>query len=183
MNEYPGEISAVIFSQGCNFNCRYCFNPELKMYDSPKERYTDQNEILETLKYKKNIITAVALTGGEPLLQYDIIEFLLDIREMGYKIKINTNGSRYERLEYIINWNLVDFVRMDIKAPPDKYEDITCCSVNMDAIKKSIKLIKKSGIEHEFHTVMDEDVLNEKDIRKIRKWIKDDKNYKVGEKK
>lgn len=183
MNEYPGEISAVIFTQGCNFNCKYCFNPELKPDDGPVESYMAAGEVLEMLYNKKKNLTAVTLTGGEPLLQNDIMEFLEGVRDMGYKIKINTNGSCYMRLKYIVDLNLVDFIRMDVKAPSDKYEDVICCSVKMDAIEKSIKLIKESGIDHEFHTVMDDDVLNENDVKKIRQWIKDDKNYKVGEKK
>jgi pyruvate formate lyase activating enzyme len=183
MNEYPGEISAIIFTQGCNFNCKYCFNPDLKPDEPPEESYMDEGELLDTLRHRKDSLTAVTLTGGEPLLQEDIMEFLSELRSMGYKIKINTNGSCYSRLKYIVDYNLVDFIRMDIKAPTDKYEDIICCNVNMDVIKKSIGLIQGSGIDHEFHTVMDEDVLNEGDIKKIKRWIKNDKNYKVGEKK
>jgi len=183
LNEYPGEICAVVFTQGCNFNCKYCFNPELKSIENPEETYINSDEVLNTLKSRKDKITAVSVTGGEPLLQDDIMEFLCDLKRLGYKIKLNTNGSYYMRLKHVVGFNLVDFIRMDIKAPSDKYEDITCCRVRMDEIEKSIKLIKKSGIEHEFHTVMDEDVLDENDIKKIREWIKDDKNYNVGEKK
>lgn len=183
LNEYPKEISAIIFTQGCNFNCRYCYNPELQPYDKLDKTYMDVGKILEQLKARSKDLTAVTITGGEPLLQDGIMEFLSDIRSMGYKTKINTNGSCYMRLKYIIENSLVDFIRMDVKAPSDKYEDIVCCSVKMHIIEKSIELVKKSGIDHEFHTVMDKDVLNEEDVKKIRKWIKDDKNYKVGEKK
>jgi len=183
LNEYPGEISAILFTQGCNFNCRYCFNPELKVEEPEEELYIDQNKVLDDLRNKTNTITAVTITGGEPLMQEDIVEFSSEIREMGYKIKINTNGSCYMKLKSIIESGVVDFIRMDVKAPVDKYKDIVCCSVKMEMIKESIKLIKKSGIAHEFHTVMDKDILNDEDIDKIKLWIKDDNNYKVGEKK
>ena len=183
LNEYPGEICAVVFTQGCNFDCKYCFNPELKPEEQPEGNSLDMEEVLGILKGKKERLTAVSITGGEPLEQSDLIEFLAELKNMDFKVKLNTNGSYNMRLKSMIDYNLIDFIRMDIKAPPDKYEDVICCPVRIDDINDSIKLIKKAGIDHEFYTVMDKDVLDDKDIEKIREWIKDDKNYKVGEKK
>ena len=183
LNEYPGEISAIIFTQGCNFRCRYCYNPDLIPEEHPRNSYIEEKNVLDLLKKKRDRLTAVTLTGGEPLLQSDIMEFLTELKSMGYKIKINTNGSCDMRLKYILEWKMVDFIAMDIKATKDKYEDIIQRPVNKNIIDNSIKMIMESGIPYVFHTVMDEDVLNGKDIEKIKRWIKNDKNYKVGVKK
>src|SRR6056297_2585563 len=114
--DYPGEISAVIFTRGCNFRCPYCHNPELV----DKKRYTtalEINEVLTFLENRKGLLDGVVITGGEPTIYGDLPEFLLKIKQMGYLVKLDTNGTNPAMMRRVIDLNLVDYIAMDYKAP------------------------------------------------------------------
>lgn len=147
--DYPGELSAIIFTQGCNFRCPYCHNPELV----DTIRYSPLLNIERVLRflYKRHKkLSAVVITGGEPTLQADIIPFLKLIKAMRYKIKLDTNGSRPEVLQEIIEQNLVDYFAMDIKAPIELYKIITRADLEPGTIEKSMDIIRHSKIDYEF---------------------------------
>lgn len=163
--DYPGKISAIIFTQGCNFRCPYCHNPELV----DPQNFSDlipEKEIFDFLKKRLGKLDAVCITGGEPTLHRDLPEFIKKIKSLGFLIKLDTNGTNPEMLHQIISKRLVDYLAMDIKAPLAKYSVITGTLVNEYHIARSIGMIENSNIEYEFrstlvkHLLSNEDVLN-----------------------
>ncbi len=174
--DYPGSIGAVVFVQGCNFRCPYCHNPELV----DPARYgslLDETEVLSFLEKRRGKLDAVTLTGGEPALQPDLPDFLRRVREMGYRIKLDTNGSRPEVLETLIRGRLVDYLAMDIKGPQEKYGRIARTEVDLAAIGRSIELITESGLEHEFRTTVVPCQITIDDLLSVAEWLKNARKY------
>lgn len=163
--DFPGKISAIVFTQGCNFRCPYCHNPELV----DPQKYTQlipENKIFAFLQTRRGQLDAVSITGGEPTLHHDLPDFIHKIKEMGFLVKLDTNGTNPEMLSQIIKQDLVDYMAMDIKAPLQKYSILTGSEVDESTILRSISLIEKSGIDYEFrstlvkHLLTPDDVLN-----------------------
>ena len=178
--DYPGKISAVIFTQGCNLACGFCHNPELvdpSLYREPISEKT----VLDFLEFrrKNNQLDAVVLTGGEPTLQNDLIKFLIKLKKMKYSVKLDTNGTNPDILRSIISDKLVDFIAMDIKAPFEKYSKIAGVKIDVNCIIESISCIQSSTIEHEFRTTVINTLLDEKDIFKIHKSINNSPFYRL----
>ena len=176
--DYPGKTAAIIFTQGCNFKCGYCHNPQL-VYPSLFKVSIPEEEIFAFLESRINQLDGVVITGGEPTLQPDLIEFITKVKDMGFLIKLDTNGSNPKVLEQIIKQKLVNFIAMDIKAPFDKYNSVCCVPVNIDNIKLSINLIKKSGIEFLFRTTYDKTKLFDKDIQTMTDFLNVAGSYKI----
>jgi len=174
--DYPEKICAIIFTQGCNFRCPYCHNPELADPDL-YEKCIPEKEIFAFLEKRKGKLDAVSITGGEPTLQPDLIDFIKMIKAMGYLVKIDTNGSHPETLKKLIEDKLIDYVAMDVKAPLEKYRKITRSKTNPDLIKQSIALIKKSNITREFRTTVVKSQLDENDLITIGKLVKNAELY------
>ena len=164
--DYPGKICATVFTQGCNFRCPYCHNPELVIPSLYREGMAD-NEVFAFLKKRRGKLDAVNITGGEPTLQPDLIEFIKQIKSLGYMVKIDTNGSFPEILRKLIEGKLLDYIAMDIKAPLEKYGIVTGSSIAPENIAASIRLIMDSGIDYEFRTTIVKSLLTERDIEKI----------------
>ena len=177
--DFPGTPSAIVFTQGCNFRCRYCHNPELVYPHLFTEPYTEE-EFFAFLKRRQGTLEGVVVSGGEPTLHDDLPRFLADIKALGYKTKLDTNGSRPEMLEKLLTQKLVDFVAMDLKAPFEKYSLITGVDTNAAVIKQSMNLLQKSGVAYEFRTTYDKEVLNDADIAVLTNMV-EGKNYKVQE--
>lgn len=176
LSDYGGKASAVIFVRGCNFRCRYCHNPELVI----PEQYAKEinlEEIFAFLESRKGKLDAVTVTGGEPTIYSDLPELLKKIKEMGFLVKLDTNGSNPEMLEKIIKENLIDYVAMDIKAPFENYEKIVKISIVSDKLKKSVSLVINSGLPHEFRTTVAKSLTSFDDLRKIAESIKGADNY------
>jgi pyruvate formate lyase activating enzyme len=174
--DYPGRISAIIFTQGCNFRCPYCHNPELvdpKLY----QPCLPEKDLLEFLNTRRRKLDAVTITGGEPTLQDDLIKFIRKIRSMDFAVKLDSNGSRPDILETLIRNRLLDFIALDIKAPETKYSEVVKAKVSYDAIRDSIKLILSSGINHEFRTTVVTSLLLPKDICSIAREIAGARRY------
>jgi pyruvate formate lyase activating enzyme len=148
--DYPGKVASVLFFSGCNFHCPYCHNPELAK-GTALEIWPEQ-AAYDFLEKRKGFIEGVVISGGEPSLHPDVIRICRTIRQMGYPIKLDTNGSRPKVLEELISGNLVDYVAMDIKTVPEYYPKYIQENCNTDAIASSIRLIKTSGLSHEFRT-------------------------------
>ena len=176
--DYPNKMAALIFTQGCNFKCSYCHNPELVYYNMFCNSISEE-KIFTFLEGRKNQLDAVVITGGEPTLQPDIIEFIKQIKKMKFLVKLDTNGSNSQVLEDIINQKLVDFIAMDIKAPFDKYNLVCCVAVDIFSIKQSINLIKNSGIDFLFRTTYDKTKLFDKDIQTMANFLNINNHYKV----
>ncbi|MDO9585806.1 MAG: anaerobic ribonucleoside-triphosphate reductase activating protein, partial [Syntrophales bacterium] len=166
-----GKISATVFTQGCNFRCPYCHNPELV----DPERYQEclpEDEIFSYLKKRRGKLEAVTITGGEPTIQNDLLSFAQRVRAMGYLVKVDTNGSKPGALEELIRHKLPDYIAMDIKAPLAKYAAVTRAPVKGETIRQSIEIIKASGINCEFRTTVVKSQLEEADILAIGALIK-----------
>ena len=172
--DYPGKIACTIFTIGCNYNCWYCHNSHLL---SSKDK-VDENKVLEFLRERKNWLDGVVVSGGEPTLQPDLEEFIKKIKNMGYPVKLDTNGSNFDVLKRLVDNKLVDYVAMDIKAPFDKYKNITQTDVNIENVKKSIEFLKSGQVDYEFRTTFSPD-LTVDDIENICKEIKGAKNYSI----
>jgi len=169
--DYPGELSAIIFTQGCNFRCPYCHNPELV----DPVRYSpllDTEWVLRFLYKRHKKLSAVVITGGEPTLQEDLIPFLKLIKATRYKIKLDTNGSHPDVLQEIGNLGLVDYWAMDIKAPIKLYKVITRADLESGIIEKSMDIIRQSGIDYEFRTTYFDLLLTSSDLASMQELLK-----------
>lgn len=169
--DYPGRISAIVFTQGCNFRCPYCHNPEL-VDPAQYGPILPEEEVLSFLKNRRGKLEAVTITGGEPTLQVDLEGFLRQIKTMGYLIKVDTNGSNPAALERLIRGRLVDYLALDVKGPLRKYGQITKVMVETAKIRRSIELITSSEIEHEFRTTVVRSQLDKYDLIDTAKLIK-----------
>jgi pyruvate formate lyase activating enzyme len=169
--DYPGHLCAVVFTQGCNFRCPVCHNPELVLPELFGESISEQ-EVLSFLESRKGQLQAVTVTGGEPTLQKKLPYFLATIKKMGYKTKLDTNGSYPEALKSLFNDELVDYVAMDIKAPLASYYELSGCTVDLEAIQQSIELILSSPVRHQFRTTIDPARLSQMHNQEIRQWMK-----------
>lgn len=176
--DYPGKISTIIFSQGCNFRCRYCYNSKLVLPDL-FEKPIEENEVISFLYRRKDKIDGVVISGGEPTVHNDLPKLIKRIKEMGLLVKIDTNGTNTKMIKNLINKNLVDYVAMDIKAPLEKYEEITQVEVNKKSIEKTIEILMNSEIDYEFRTTYVKSLLSLDDFRKIGEMIKGAKLYAI----
>lgn len=173
--DYPGKTACTVFTLGCNFRCKFCHNSPL-VTESESTRI-EQDEILQFLQTRKGKLDGICISGGEPLLQNGIVNFLKKVKDLGFLIKIDTNGSCFSRLEEIIKGGLCDFVAMDIKNSLPKY-NLTCgCIVDTESILKSINLILNSGIDYEFRTTIVNELHEEEDIKQIASLIKGARAY------
>ena len=172
--DFPKRIAAIVFTHGCNFRCPYCHNPELVL---SKHESLDENYIFDFLKTRRGKLNGIVVTGGEPCLQKDLISFLQEIKNFGFEIKLDTNGSEFNMLKKAVDEKLVDYIAMDIKAPLEKYEKVAGTNVNIQNIEKSINLIMTSGIEYEFRTTVTRELLSEDDFFDIGEMIKGAERY------
>jgi pyruvate formate lyase activating enzyme len=167
LSDYPGNTACIIFTKGCNFNCSYCQNSSLiKIND--KDLITE-DDIFKYLESRKKLLDGVVISGGEPTIQKNLKELIIKIKNMGFKVKLDTNGSNPNLLEELIKEKLLDYVAMDIKNIFSKYEEVINAKVKIDNIKKSIEILKNSEIDHEFRTTI---IKNYHDIPKILKICK-----------
>ena len=174
--EFPDKICAIIFTQGCNFRCPYCHNPEL-VEPEKFSNLISEEEIFSFLKKRKKYLNAVSITGGEPCLQKDIFEFMDKIKNMGFLIKLETNGSFPEVIKTSIKKSFVDYLSMDIKGPFEKYDKIVRVKIDISKIKESINLIMNSGLNYEFKTTVVKSLITKKDFESIGNSIKGAKLY------
>lgn len=174
--DYPEHIACTVFLNGCNFNCPFCYNSSLINVEN-KQLITTE-EFFSFLNSRKGKLDGVAITGGEPLLQKDIIPFIQKIKEMGFLIKLDTNGSFPDKLSYLIEQKLVDYVAMDIKNTFEKYPITTSCfSLSLDNIKKSIKILLENKVDYEFRTTIVKEFHEIDDFILIGQSIKGAKRY------
>jgi len=176
--DYPGKIAATVFTIGCNFRCPYCHNPELVLPSlTQMQPKLTEEEILDFLAEKNKFLEALCITGGEPTLNPDLKDFIKKVKALGYLVKLDTNGSLPKVLKDLIDNRLVDYVAMDIKAPPEKYNLLTLGDISIEKIQESIDILKKGKVDYEFRTTVAPILLEEEDILKIANWIKPAKTY------
>ena len=175
--DYPGKLAATVFTVGCSFRCPFCHNPELVESSMYNVSSMKEKEFFEFLKTRKGKLEGVCITGGEPTIQPDIIEFIKKIKKMGYAVKLDTNGSRPDVLKKIIDGKMVDYIAMDIKNQPKKYEKTAGTKLDVERIKLSVNLIMRSRVPYEFRTTVVPGIHTEADFLAIAKWIKGAREY------
>ena len=166
--DYPGYAVASIFTIGCNMRCGYCHNPELVLPEQFAGEIPE-DEILEFLESRKGLLDGVAISGGEPTMQEDLPEFIRKVKAMGFRVKLDTNGTNPWMVAQLINEGLVDFIAMDIKGPLDKYIQIAARPVDLDAIEQCVRLIKT--VDHEFRTTIVRTQLDPEDFEAIGQLV------------
>ena len=175
--DFPEKVACIIFTAGCNFRCPFCHNASLVTHIDENQNI-DEEEIFTYLEKRKGLLDGVCITGGEPLLQSDIKEFIQKIKNMGYAVKLDTNGSYPEKLRDLIENNLVDYVAMDIKNSREKYaETAGIQNLLLDNIEKSISLLLENKVDYEFRTTVVNELHTKEDIKNISVLIKGTKKY------
>ena len=172
--DYPDTLSAIIWTIDCNFRCPFCYNKNLVF---GKAEPIPEGEILSFLKKRQGMLEGLVISGGEPLMQKDITEFISKVKKLGYLIKIDTNGMYPKKLKELIDKKLVDYVAMDVKAPKEKYNLLAGVKVDIPKIEKSIDIIKNDAPDYEFKTTFVPDLLKKEDIIGIAKWLEGSKNF------
>jgi len=170
--DFPGTIATTVFTVGCSFRCGFCHNPELVIKSQFPALNNLEEEFFEHLAKRKGKLEGVCITGGEPTIQPDIIQFIKKIKAMGFKVKLDSNGTRPDVLKTIIKEKLVDFIAMDIKNSPEHYSETVGLNADIARIKLSVKMIMNSQIPYEFRTTVVPGIHTEEDFVKISKWIK-----------
>jgi len=174
--DFPGKIAASIFTQGCNFRCGFCHNSELadpQLWQEPLVI----GEIFDHLQSRRGKLQGVVITGGEPTVQEGLADFIVQIKDMGFAIKLDTNGSHPEVLSALFDRHLIDYIAMDIKSSLAKYPDVTGINCDTDKIKESIDLIVRSGIPYQFRTTLVKEFCSHEDLSDIRQLIKTANHY------
>ena len=169
--DYQDRMSCVLFSKACNFRCPFCHNG-LTVLEA--DEYIPWEDIMQYLKLRKGMLDAVVVSGGEPTLLPNLINKLKDIKSLGYEIKLDTNGTNPDLVKEYIDSHLIDYVAMDIKNSEEKYPLTAGVKhVDIDSVKKTIKLLKEAGIAYEFRTTLVKEYhQNDEDIKGIGKLIK-----------
>ena len=174
--DYPTKVACMVYTIGCNFRCPYCHNPEL--VDETVSTAIDEKEILDFLKGRTGMLDGLVITGGEPTMHGDdLLSFMREVKKLGFLVKLDSNGTNPVVLRQAIDEKIVDYIAMDIKSPFSKYTETVGRAVNVDNIKKSIEIIKESGIRYEFRTTIVKSMLSFLDIEEIGKEIKGANNY------
>ena len=173
--DYPGKIAAVVFTPGCNLRCFYCHNRALMDSDCVTCG-TTQEEVLAWLETRHGLLDAVVVSGGEPTLQPDLAEFMAKVHALGYFVKLDTNGTHPAVLASLISNGVLDYVAMDVKAPPEKYDAICGVHVDQGAIDESIALLMDGRIDYEFRTTVIPP-LTRKDVLAIGNRVRGARTY------
>ncbi|MCK4667300.1 anaerobic ribonucleoside-triphosphate reductase activating protein [Candidatus Dependentiae bacterium] len=166
--DYPGILAAVIFTQGCNFRCPFCHNPELIPFNN--DELIPEKEIFSFLNKRVGKLDGVSITGGEPLLQKDLSGFIKQIQHLGFKVKLDTNGSNPELLRDLVEEGNLDFIAMDIKTSRENYSRAIGVDFDISKITQSIEIVKQFK-KYEFRITSVPGLVDEDDITRIREWL------------
>lgn len=168
LSDFPGHVAAVVFTQGCNFRCPFCHNAVLLARAARQEDMVPETEVLGFLHARRGLLDGVVVTGGEPTLQPGLASFLKHAKSIGYKTKLDTNGSRPQVLAALIEEELLDYIAMDVKAPLDQYARLAGVPVPTRDLEESIALISWSRLPHEFRTTVVPALLTSQHVAAIR---------------
>lgn len=175
--DYPEHTACTVFTAGCNFRCPFCHNASL-VVDIPKDAEISEEEFFAFLQKRIGILDGVCVSGGEPLLQPDIELFIRKIKDMGFAVKLDTNGSFPEKLIHLVEQGLVDYVAMDIKNSPETYA-FTAGTETLDivSVKKSVSYLKEGHVPYEFRTTVVKHYHSKEGFEEIGKWIQGTDKY------
>lgn len=175
--DFPNKVACTIFTGGCNFRCPFCHNALLVTEIDLSTAYRE-SEVLDYIASRKGLLDGVAITGGEPLLQNDIKPFIQKIKEMGFAVKLDTNGSFPDKLRELVNEKLVDYVAMDIKNSKEKYaETIGLNGYDLKNIEESVAFLKEGHVPYEFRTTIVKEFHTVEDVGNIAAWLSGAENY------
>jgi anaerobic ribonucleoside-triphosphate reductase activating protein len=175
--DYPGYVACTLFTGGCNFRCPFCHNALLVL--DLDENYTiPEEEVLAFLKKRQGLLDGVCVTGGEPLINKDIGDFLSKVKELGFKIKLDTNGTNPALLKELVSQKLVDYVAVDIKNSPEKYaETVGLKSFDMSTINQTVNFLMSGCVDYEFRTTVTKQFHTEKSMEEAARFIRGAKRY------
>ena len=175
--DFPGKLACTVFTSGCNFRCPFCHNASLVL--PGRSEHIEESEVLSFLKKREGILEGVCITGGEPCLQSDLEDFVLKVKEMGFAVKLDTNGTFPEKLSSLLEKGLVDYVAMDIKTSPQRYPEVSGVSNEalFENVQKSVEILKKSAVPHEFRTTTARELQTREDFEEIGRWLKGEKRF------
>ncbi|MFO0743680.1 MAG: anaerobic ribonucleoside-triphosphate reductase activating protein [Candidatus Paceibacterota bacterium] len=184
--DFPGKISCIVFTLGCNFRCDFCYNPSLVLHERFSKELLKEEDFFNFLEERKGLLDGVVVTGGEPTLHKDLNLFIKKIKDLGFAVKLDTQGSSPKFLEQILKEGNVDYVAMDIKAPLEKYQKITNSHFDPNLISESIKILKdhkkeNKNFDYEFRTTIVAGDLDKTDFEKIGNMIKGSSKYYLQE--
>lgn len=175
--DFPGHVACTLFTGGCNLRCPFCHNALLVTEVDDVEEYSE-DYILSYLKKRQGILDGVAITGGEPLIQKDIREFILKVRALGYPVKLDTNGTRPELLKELVSEGLVDYVAVDIKNSKERYaETAGMPALDLSPIEETVSFLLRGTVPYEFRTTVVREYHTIEDIGKIGQWIQGADRY------
>lgn len=168
--DYPEKVACTVFTVGCNFRCPFCHNNSLVCGNGGKQIAV--GEVLRFLQKRKNVLEGMCLTGGEPLVQQGVEDFLQQVKDMGYLVKLDTNGAYPERLQTLVKQGLVDYVAMDVKNSKDKYAvTVGCGNADLDKIEQSVAYLKSGAVDYEFRTTVTGNLHDEQSISALAEWL------------
>ena len=180
ITDFPENVACILFLKGCNFRCPYCHNSELIDYKID-DNYILKEEVFDFLKKRQGILDGVVISGGEPTVNKDLPKLIKEIRDLGFKIKLDTNGTNPQMLKELLEDGLIDYVAMDIKNVQTKYLETAGLSEKnvqiLENVQKSIDILKKSKVDHEFRTTIMKNYHNIEDLEEINKLIGKDEKY------
>jgi pyruvate formate lyase activating enzyme len=176
--DYPQKVAAIIFASGCNMRCPFCYNPKLVLPELiEKETLMPEEEIFDFLNRRKNYLDGIVFTGGEPLLQVDALEFIKKVKDLGYLIKLDTNGLKPDVLAEALSLKLVDYLAMDIKGPLGNYDKYCGVMADPAKIRMSVDLVMKSGLPYEFRSTLAKGLHSQEDVVKMAEIIEGADKY------
>ena len=173
--DFPGKVACTVFTYGCNFRCEFCHNARLVTEINP-DNITEE-EFFSFLSKRQGVLDGVCISGGEPTLQKDLPGFIRRIKEMGFAVKLDTNGYEPDILRSLIDENLLDYVAMDIKSSPEGYSEICGTDIDMERIEKSVSILKEGKIDYEFRTTCVREFHKIEDFEGISRWLEGDSKY------
>lgn len=175
--DYPGQTACTIFLAGCNFRCPFCHNAPLVVHVDPADDIPEE-EVLAFLRKRARVLDGVCITGGEPLLAPELEDFMRKVKEIGYLVKLDTNGSHAERLRFLVEQGLVDYVAMDIKNTPEKYAmTVGIEGYSPDNVIRSADYLMRGTIPYEFRTTVVREFHKRADFEEIGRWLKGAERY------
>ncbi len=170
--DYPQKVAAIVFTSGCNMRCHFCYNFKLVLPELIKDQQSfKEDEVLAFLKRRSQYLDGLVITGGEPTMQADLPEFLRQVKDFGYQVKLDTNGLLPEVLEKLLLEKLIDYIAMDIKGPLDQYEKFCGVKIKPEIIASSVKIVRNSGLPHEFRSTLVKGLHQKNDIIEMAKVI------------
>lgn len=175
--DYPEKVACTVFTAGCNFRCPFCHNASLVSHIDPAKNIPTE-QVLAFLKKRLGVLDGICISGGEPLLQPDLEEFIFQIKQMGYFVKLDTNGSSSHLLRHLAEKRLLDYVAMDIKNAPEKYGiTIGVSEYNMEEVFRSVDFLLSGTVAYEFRTTVVREFHKREDFASIGRWIKGAERY------